>query len=218
LFNRFTIAVDVIGHELTHGITQYTSNLTYTNQSGALNESFSDVFGSQVKQHQLGQTAAAADWIIGQGLLTANVNGIGIRSMKAPGTAYDDPVLGKDPQPANMKDYVNTPDDNGGVHINSGIPNHAFYLVSLALGGYSWEKAGHIWYVTLQRISSTATFQDAANLTYAVAAELYGKNSLEQQAVSNSWAGVGITIADVPPATNSGCLQAVLNRLGIKLG
>ena len=63
--------------------------------------------------------------------------------MKAPGTAYDDPRLGgKDPQPAHMGDYVDTTDDNGGVHINSGIPNHAFYLAATALGGHSWEKAG----------------------------------------------------------------------------
>ena len=103
LFNRFTISVDVIGHELTHGVTQYTANLDYQNQSGALNESISDVFGSLVKQRGRGQDAASADWIIGEGLFTANVHGVGIRSMKAPGTAYDDPVLGKDPQPAHMK-------------------------------------------------------------------------------------------------------------------
>ena len=102
----------------------------------------SDVFGSLVKQRQLNQTAADADWIIGAGLLTSNVNGVGIRSMKAPGTAYDDPVLGRDPQPGHMKDYVNTSSDNGGVHINSGIPNHAFYITALELGGYAWEKAG----------------------------------------------------------------------------
>src|SRR5574341_2135080 len=103
LFNRFTIAVDVIGHELTHGVTQYTSNLNYFGQSGALNESFSDVFGPLVKQRGIGQTAAQADWLIGAGLFTANVRGVALRSMKAPGTAYNDPVLGKDPQPAHMR-------------------------------------------------------------------------------------------------------------------
>lgn len=70
--------------------------------------------------------------------------------MKAPGTAYNDPLLGKDPQPAHMKDYQKMTDDNGGVHINSGIPNHAFYLVAMELGGYAWEKAGRIWHVTLR--------------------------------------------------------------------
>jgi Zn-dependent metalloprotease len=218
LFNRFTIALDVISHELTHGVTQYTSNLMYLNQPGALNESFSDVFGIQVKQRHLGQTSATSDWIIGEGLFTANVKGVGIRSMKAPGTAYDDLVLGKDPQPANMKDYVTTIDDNGGVHINSGIPNHAFYLLSMALGGSSWEKAGHIWYITLQRVSATASFQEAADLTYVVAGELYGNNSLEQQAVSTAWAGVGITVTGLPPAPKPGCLPSIMRRLGIKTG
>ncbi len=217
LFNRFTIAVDVIGHELTHGVTQYTSNLVYQNQPGALNESFSDVFGSLVKQRQLVQTAVAADWIIGEGLFTANVHGVGIRSMEAPGTAYDDPVLGKDPQPEHMNNYVNTASDNGGVHINSGIPNHAFYLAAVALGGFAWEKAGHIWFASLLRIGSNASFQDAANLTYTVAGELYGKASLEQQAVSNAWDMVGIKAGDVvtPPNTNPGCVPALVRRLGI---
>ena len=105
LWNRFTVAVDVIGHELTHGVTQYEANLAYRFQSGALNESFSDVFGSLVKQHMLGHTADQADWLIGAGLFTANVNGVAIRSMKEPGTAYDDPVLGKDQQPGHMRDY-----------------------------------------------------------------------------------------------------------------
>lgn len=217
LFNRFTVAVDVIGHELTHGVTQYTGNLNYLNQPGALNESFSDVFGSLVKQRRLGHSAASADWIIGEGLFTSNVKGAGIRSMKAPGTAYNDPVLGKDPQPANMKDFVNTADDNGGVHINSGIPNHAFYLAAVELGGYAWEKAGRIWYASLQRINASASFQDAANLTNSVAGELYGQNSLEQQAVAKAWTGVGISVSGAP-AANPGCLPGLLKLLGMRSG
>ena len=136
LFNRFTIAIDVIGHELTHGVTEYEAGLVYYDQPGALNESMSDVFGSLVKQRTLNQTATEADWIVGEGLFTSKVNGTGIRSMKAPGTAYDDPVLGKDPQPAHMKQYVKLPrwDDNGGVHVNSGIPNRAFYLAAVEMG------------------------------------------------------------------------------------
>jgi Zn-dependent metalloprotease len=217
LFNRFTIAIDVIGHELTHGVTQNTGNLVYQGQSGALNESLSDVFGSLVKQRALSQPAQSADWIIGEGLFTTNVNGVGIRSMKAPGTAYNDPVLGKDPQPAHMQNYVNTTDDNGGVHINSGIPNHAFYLVAVELGGNAWEKAGQIWFVTLRdKIRSTSNFQDMANLTYGVAANLFGANSLEQQAVSKGWTAVGLTptggggTPPVPPSTNPGCLSSLL--------
>ncbi len=211
IFNRFTIAIDVIGHELTHGVMQYTGNLDYANQPGALNESFSDVFGSLVKQYKLGQQARDADWILGQGLFTPNVKGVGIRSMKAPGTAYDDPVLGKDPQPANMKDYVTTTEDSGGVHINSGIPNHAFYLTAIEIGGFAWVKTGKIWYVTLRdKIIPSSNFQDIANLTYATAGELFGANSLEQQAVSKGWAGVGITVTQTE---KPGCLTGLQKML-----
>jgi Zn-dependent metalloprotease len=213
LFNRFTIALDVIGHELTHGVTQYEANLAYWDQSGALNESLSDVFGSLVKQYQRKQTAGQADWIIGEGLFTSNVNGVGIRSMKAPGTAYDDPVLGKDPQPGHMKDYVRTVEDNGGVHINSGIPNHAFYITALEMGGYAWEKAGLIWYKTLtDKLQERSTFQQACDLTFAAAGEIFGTNSLEQQAVKKGWAEVGITVGGDAP---TGCLSFILKTFGL---
>jgi Zn-dependent metalloprotease len=211
LFNRFTIAVDVIGHELTHGVTQYTSNLNYSNQPGALNESFSDIFGSLVKQRHLGQAAADADWLIGQGLFTSRVKGVALRSMKEPGTAYNDPVLGKDPQPANMSDYVHTSEDNGGVHINSGIPNHAFYLMAVAVGGFAWEKTGMIWYVAARdKFNNNTDFQGAADLTYQTAGELYGVDSAEQQAVKYGWDGVGVTIgaAPQPQPQPGGCLTA----------
>ena len=213
LFNRFTIALDVIGHELTHGVTQYEANLVYWEQPGALNESLSDVFGSLVKQYQRQETAEQANWIIGEGLFTPNVNGVGIRSMKEPGTAYDDPVLGKDPQPAHMDNYVKTIEDNGGVHINSGIPNHAFYVVALELGGYAWEKAGRIWYKTLtEKLGDRSTFQEAADFTFEAAGELYGTGSIEQNAVRKGWSEVGITIGGDAP---TGCLTVVLRALGL---
>jgi Zn-dependent metalloprotease len=211
LFNRFTLAIDVIGHELTHGVTQYTSNLNYSQQSGALNESFSDVFGSLVKQRTRGQTASQADWLIGEGLFTSKVKGTALRSMKEPGTAYDDPVLGRDPQPGHMRDYVQTYEDNGGVHINSGIPNHAFFLMAVAIGGYAWEKAGQIWYVAARdKFRSNTDFQGAADLTHAVAGELFGPDGAEQQAVEYGWQGVGITVGAAPapqpsPVHPSGC-------------
>ncbi len=193
LFNRFTIALDIIGHELTHGVIHFSAGLVYRDQPGALNESFADVFGALVKQRQLNQTAAEADWLIGGGLFTPNVNGRAIRSLAAPGTAYDDPVLGKDPQPAHMSDYKDVDYDNGGVHINSGIPNHAFYVTAKEIGGPAWEKAGLIWYKTLTGgLGSQASFQDAANLTYRVAGEQFGAGSREQQAVRTGWAAVGI--------------------------
>ena len=126
---------------------------------------------------------------------TSHVKGQALRSMKAPGTAYDDPVLGKDPQPARMNDYVKTASDNGGVHINSGIPNRAFYLTAIEIGGHAWEKAGKIWYVALTTVlKKRSTFQTAANATFHVAGSLFGTGSHEQQAVSRAWAAVDIAV------------------------
>jgi hypothetical protein len=199
-FNRFTISVDVIGHELTHGVTGSERNLQYQGQSGALNESVSDVFGSLVKQYAASpqQNAAQADWLIGAGLFTSKVNGVALRSMKAPGTAFNDPVLGKDPQPANMSGYVNTASDNGGVHTNSGIPNHAFYLAAIAFGGFAWEKAGRIWYDTIRdaALPSNATFSQFAAITVARAEALYGGDAGE--IVANAWGQVGVAVNPFP--------------------
>jgi Zn-dependent metalloprotease len=193
IFERFTKSIDVIGHELTHGVTQFTAGLEYQDQSGALNESMSDVFGSLVKQRVLNQTADQANWLIGEGLFTPNVNGVGLRSMKEPGTAYDDETLGKDPQPAHMDNLYTGDRDNGGVHINSGIPNRAFYLAAVEIGGYAWEKAGKIWYTALTtRLQPDSDFADAANITIEIAGQLYGNDSPEQKAVRNGWQTVGV--------------------------
>jgi Zn-dependent metalloprotease len=196
LFNRFTISLDIIGHELTHGVTEDEAQLFYFFQAGALNESVSDVFGSLVKQYMLKQDAAQADWLIGAGLFTSNVNGVALRSMKAPGTAYDDPVLGKDPQPGHMDDYVSTFEDNGGVHINSGIPNRAFYLAAAQIGGFAWEKAGRIWYDTLRdsQLRPNTGFKRFARLTLTHADQLFGSGSTESQIVRDAWNQVGIAL------------------------
>lgn len=194
IFNRFTIALDVVAHELTHGVIDSEAALAYVNQSGALNESLSDVFGILTKQYVLQQTAEQSDWIIGAGLLTDAMNGKGLRSMSAPGTAYDDPLLGKDPQPAHMRDFVDTREDNGGVHINSGIANRAFYLAAVALGGFAWEKAGLIWYDTLcdRRLANDATFVDFARLCVVKAEQRFGQGSREAVAVARAWRDVGV--------------------------
>jgi Zn-dependent metalloprotease len=192
LFERFTIALDVIGHELTHGVTEDEAGLVYSNQSGALNESISDVFGSLVKQYAKKQSAADADWLIGEGLFTSNVQGRALRDMANPGTAYDDDVLGKDPQPASMADYVQTNQDNGGVHINSGIPNRAFYLAATTLGGNAWEKAGQVWYDTIRdpRLRATARFTTFAKLTVRNAQIALGADGAA--AVKDAWTTVGV--------------------------
>jgi Zn-dependent metalloprotease len=196
-FNRFTVSLDVIGHELTHGVTQDEGPLMYQFQSGALNESISDVFGSLIKQKVLNQTADKADWLIGKGLFTAKVHGEALRSMKAPGTAFDDPVLHKDPQPDHMNKYVHTFEDEGGVHINSGIPNRAFYLAATNIGGYAWEKAGRIWYEALldPRLKPNTGFKRFARITVTNASSLYGAGGTEEKAIRDAWKQVGITIS-----------------------
>lgn len=208
VFSDFTGSLDVIAHELGHGITEHTANLEYHNQSGALNESFSDVSGAMVKQWFQRQTADQADWLIGAEVFTPSIDADALRSMKAPGSAFDNKLFGKDPQPDHMDRYVKLPDtdegDNGGVHINSGIPNKAFYLTATGIGGYSWEGAGHIWFEALKASTSTTQFQGFADTTYNKAAELFGADSTQQQAVKEAWAQVGIQITTTPTLLGRG--------------
>lgn len=147
----YTSSLDVIAHEMTHAVVQSECALIYEGESGALSESIADVFGSLVKQWNAGQSAGAADWLIGTNVFTDNVAARGLRSLAAPGSAYDDAALGgHDPQVALMRDFVESEHDDGGVHVNSGIPNHAFYLFAGALGGNAWDVAGRVWYDALR--------------------------------------------------------------------
>ncbi|OKI86614.1 M4 family metallopeptidase [Micromonospora sp. CB01531] len=202
IFTDFTGSLDVMAHELAHGVTEHTAGLEYHNQSGALNESLSDVFGAMVKQWTLHQTAAEADWLIGAEVFTPGIKADALRSMKAPGTAFDNELFGKDPQPAHMSHYVRLPDteqgDFGGVHINSGIPNRAFYLTAVGIGGYAWDAPGHIWYESLKASSAQTQFQEFADTTYLKAGQLHGAGSAEQQAVLAAWSEVGIRVSGAP--------------------
>jgi Zn-dependent metalloprotease len=184
ILTQTTAGIDVVGHELTHGVTQHEANLTYSGQSGALNESISDVFGIQVKQFALKQTVAQSDWLIGADIVGPALKPA-LRSMKAPGTANP-----HDSQPADMDHYV----PGGDVHVNSGIPNKAFYVVATTLGGNAWDAAGRIWYATLtdQRLLPGATFQDFARLTIGTANRLFGQNSTQTQAVKAGWDAVKV--------------------------
>lgn len=185
-----TKSLDVIGHELTHGVTQYEANLTYSDQSGALNESMSDVFGSLVKQYAKKQSAGKADWLIGKEIVGPEL-APALRSMKAPGTAnqYDE-------QPADMDHYVRTSADNGGVHINSGIPNYAFYVTATTLGGKAWEAAGNIWYDALQdpRITPKSTFALFAGVTLRHARQRFGATSKQVDAVRAGWEAAKVRV------------------------
>jgi hypothetical protein len=192
--------MDVMAHEYTHGVTQFTVGLAYQDQPGALNESISDVFASMAKQRMLGQTAAEADWLIAEGLFKPEINARALRSMKEPGTAYDDPQIGKDLQVGSMADYVHTYEDSGGVHINSGIPNRAFALAALEIGGASWEKPGQVWYDALVngQLSSQAGFEDFAQATLSSAGRLFGNDPSIAEKIRAAWAEVGVLAGLVP--------------------
>lgn len=198
LFSDFTNSLDVIAHELGHAVTQFTADFEYYAQPGALNESMSDVFGSLVKQWNANQSATDADWLIGAEIWTPGVGGDSLRSMKAPGKAFDHPVFGKDPQPDHMSKYNHGSSDNQMVHTNSGIPNKAFFLAATGIGGNAWEAAGHIWYESLKASTEHTDFQEFADTTYFKAGQLYGSSSDEQQSVQAAWKEVGIKISGVP--------------------
>lgn len=194
IFGSFTTDPDIIGHELTHGVVQYESNLIYQGQSGALNESLADVFGIMIKQRILNQTAANSDWLIGENVLLGDQ--YALRSLKAPGTAYQNhPQLGDDPQPDHMDGYTDDPYDNGGVHLNSGITNHAFYLAATKIGGYAWERTGKVWYAAMcdkEMVTQNADFAAFANATKVHAEKLFAGEPTVGQAVAEAWAAVGI--------------------------
>jgi Zn-dependent metalloprotease len=190
IFDSFTDGLDVISHEFTHGVVEYASDLDYKFQCGALNESLADVFGIMVKQWsgEPPQTADQANWLIGEGIWGAGVNGRALRDMKNPGTAYNDARVGADPQPAHWSDFKKLPlsNDRGGVHINSGIPNRAFFLAATMIGGYAWEGAGPIWYraLTSGKLRENATFKEFADLTIENAGEHVDK-------IREAWTLVG---------------------------
>lgn len=191
VFQRFTRSLDVVAHELTHGVQAFTSNLVYRGQSGAINEHFADVFGVLVRQWRGDESARDASWLVGAEILVAAPTRRGIRDMEFPGTAYaDDPLLGNDPQPAHMKDIYTGPADFGGVHINSGILNRAFVLAAKSLGGRAWEKAGKIWYQAMLQLPRAAQFGDLARATAQIAGDDFGLPA--RKVVKAAWKKVGL--------------------------
>ncbi len=188
-FKTFML-LDVAAHEVTHGITEHQGGAIYRNQAGALNESFSDVWGSLVKQWTRKQTADKADWLVGEGIWKENINGRALRDMKNPGKAYNDPAIGKDPQPGHMKDYNHTRGDNGGVHYNSGIPNRAFAEFAIDVGGHAWERPGQIWWAARKASGSNPNFATFAHQTLEQA-KLLGHTDLIPK-LQKAWDTVGV--------------------------
>jgi Zn-dependent metalloprotease len=204
LFTRFTACLDLVAHGLTHGMTQTTADLGFHGQRGAVNEHISDAFTIMIKQFSLGQKANESNWLIGEGIFGPDVSGTALRSMATPGHAYDDPILGRDPQPAHMRNFNIARGDSGGVHINSGILNHAFYLAATALGGYTWELLGRVWYVTVkERLTPNIDFQTFAATTVKVAGRLFGRGGHIGRTIADAWRSVGLKVARSRKSSNT---------------
>ena len=193
-FKTFVL-LDVTGHEITHGVSAKEVVEAYYGQSGALKESISDVFGELIEQYANKQTADQADWLIGDGAFKKGVNDRGLRDMLNPGTAYDDPRLGKDPQPSDMANYKKTSGDHGGIHTNSSIPSRAFALFARAVGGYAWEDPGHIWFAARKAAGNNPSFATFAYQTIEAAKALGKPDEVEK--LQKAWE----TVQVVPSAT-----------------
>ncbi|RXT03688.1 M4 family metallopeptidase [Ammoniphilus sp. CFH 90114] len=173
LMTSLSGALDVVAHEITHAVIQYTADLIYQDQSGALNESWADALGTAIENE---------NWLLGEEIWTPGIEGDALRYM-------DDPELGD--QPGHMDQYVVTHLDNGGVHINSGIPNKAFYHFAEAIG--SRVEAGKVWYLALRDYMTPNTdFSGARAATLLACEELYGKGSDAYQSLQTAWTNVGI--------------------------
>ncbi|KAL5351760.1 subtilisin-like protein [Pseudogymnoascus australis] len=163
------------------------------NQPNGLNASISDVFAALVEQWHFNQTAADADWLLGQNVFPIAIKGPALRDIASPGTAFNDPILGRDLQISHFSQY----NDNLDAYLTSGIPNRAFYLAAMGFGGFAWEKAGKIWYATLtnsriKAIARTATFKQWADVTVDQANKLFGTSAAI--IVRNAWVAVGVLI------------------------
>ena len=189
-FKTFVL-LDVCGHEITHGVTEKESGTRYYGQAGALNESFSDVFGELIEQRAKNQDAKDANWVVGDGIWKDTVKGRGLRDMLNPGTAYDDPKVGKDPQPDHMSKYKKMSGDNGGVHYNSGIPNRAFATFAIDLGGHAWEGPGKIWYAARKAAGSNPSFAQFAYHTIEEAKK-QGHDAATVAKLEKAWDTVGV--------------------------
>jgi len=191
IFRNFVL-LDVVGHEISHGLTSHTANLKYYGESGSCNEHYSDVFGMSIKQKILGETNKTSSWIVGENIFNPKINGKGIRSFSAPGSAYDDPKIGKDKQPAHYKDKYTGPEDQNGVHWNSGILNKIFYEYCVNTGKNSFDGPAQIWYdVLTTKLGVNSNFNDMVNATQQSIIQKYG-TGIEYKAFKEAANCVGL--------------------------
>ena len=190
-------SLGIIAHEFAHGVTQHIVRgglgvvevtgqpPTLKGEAGALNESFSDVFASMVKQWHADQDVTQADWLLGEDIMAPG-SGKAIRSLKDPGN--NRLTWRNDDQIKDYKRYKPTDE----AHKASGIANHAFYLAATELGGKSWETLARIWLKGFDRLRVRGTFLDAAHYTMDVAATLHGKGSRPHNAIKAAWRKVNV--------------------------
>ncbi len=193
------VSLDIAAHEMAHGVTQYEANLTYQNESGALNESWSDVFGALVERYVYGESEGT--WKIGEDCYTPTTSGDALRYMDAPHNGGNYGYTTNDDPDHYSERYTGT-EDNGGVHINSGIPNHAFYLLAkggthhlsgVVVPGIGADDAGRIWYKALADYMTSGTnFAGARAATQSAAGVLFGASSTQVTATQKAWCAVGV--------------------------
>lgn len=188
LFNDFTLSPDVICHELTHGITQFTAELNYSAQAGGLNESMSDIFGSMFRQWRQQQDVKQADWLIGAEIIGPIPRNQGITCLRDLANPAAQHCLA--PQISHMKDFKPRMDP----HESSGIANTAFYTAAMALRGYSWEVLGKIWYGALTDYppAPRLTFRQFAERTRRQASKQFPGNVGALNAINKGWERVGL--------------------------
>ncbi len=193
------VTIDIAGHELTHGVTEFTANLTYLNESGALNESMSDVFGTMVNRYA---KPTSWNWQIGEECYTpANGTGDALRFLNTPHSAANSGFTADD-DPDHYNERYTGSSDNGGVHINSGIANNAFYLLAqggthhlsgVTVTGIGPDKAEQIWFKALSAYMTASTnFAGARTASISAATQLFGSTSPENIAVQKAWCAVGV--------------------------
>lgn len=188
-FNTF-VHPFVAGHEFTHGVTRSEVDFFPWGESATLNEHVSDAFAAIIEMRRAAIPVEKYHWIAVRGIHRAGINSLGLRHMLNPGTAFDDPKIGKDRQPAHMRDYVQTGEDNGGAHINNGICNRAFALACMKIGGFSWDQMQHIWYHARNHAEKRATFASFAGNTINACDALDSKKHIDTLLMA--WREVGI--------------------------
>ncbi len=203
------VSLDVAGHEMMHGVTQHTAGLVYAGESGALNESYSDVFGAMVERYARGDSNPDAIWKIGDEIYTPATPGDALRFMESPHQASNKGYTADD-DPDHYSERYTGGGDNGGVHINSGIANKTFYLLAMggthhlggSMTGIGADKAAAIWYKALTTyMTSSTNFVRAGRATYDAAVALHGEGSPEAAAVVQAWGLTGIVVDLEPPQT-----------------